>query len=269
MFCWSLGIDAVELELSSRCHSGSKCSPRFDIQTYLMWIFSLACFCLSLKNLCVAVSISAHSVVRFADNETKKLLSHQQSLCCFCPPQGEGSTEWVGTADPGWLRGGLSFSRYKGKIVTCPLPPIEQCCWKLFNVIVVGFNLIWQLDLISLCFRSYFRKQTSLPSCRVLGILSLFLSSVGGRETTPFLCRAAPVRCSEVCKPVEECPRQLMCGPKDQRGVPSASHPGYWLFAGRRRCLLCFGKGKHRLSVEMPPPSLSPVYPDSADTGLG
>lgn len=33
----------------------------------------------------------------------------------LCPPQGEGSAERAGAADPGWLRGSLSFSRHKGK----------------------------------------------------------------------------------------------------------------------------------------------------------
>lgn len=59
------------------------------------------------------------------------------TLCFFCPHQGEGSTEWIRTADPGWLRGSLSFPRYKGKVLTC---------WKLANRTVLSFYLILLLD---------------------------------------------------------------------------------------------------------------------------
>lgn len=79
---------------------------------------------------------------------------------------------------------------------------------------------------------------------------------------TAFLCRVAHTYCSEVCEP-EERPRQFTCGPVDQSGDPSASHPGYWLFAGHRRFMLCLGKAKHRLSADMLPPSLSLVYSDA------
>ena len=171
-------------------------------------LFSLACFFLSLKNLHVAVSVSVHFVVMFAGNETKKLLYHQQSPCFLCPHQGEGSAEWVGTADPGWLRGSLSFSRYKGKGLTSPLPPSEKCCWKLFSVIVIGFNLILHLDLISLCFRSYFRKQTSLPSCRVLGIfLAVSVEWMWERNDT---------------LPLSRCAHLLQWGLQASRGMPQA-----------------------------------------------
>lgn len=81
---------------------------------------------LSLKNLCVAVGVSVRFIVMFAANETKTSLSHRQSPLFLCAPQGEGSAERVGTADPGGLRGSLSFSRYKGKVLASPLPPVEK-----------------------------------------------------------------------------------------------------------------------------------------------
>lgn len=101
----------------------------------------------------------------------------------LCPCQGEGSTEWVGTADPGRLWGSLSFSRYKGKVLTSPLHPIEGSCWKLFRV--VGFDLILHLNLLSFSFRSSFRKQRSLPSYRVLGVFLTVSSALTEQSGVP------------------------------------------------------------------------------------
>lgn len=131
----------------------------------------------------------------------------------LCPPQGEGSTERVGTADPGWFWGSLSFSRYKGKVLTFPLPPVEKCHWKLFSMLVVWFSLIFPLDLVSACFSSSFRKQRVVSHCSCQEC---------GREVPPFPCHTAHSYCREGCSQSGNAPVIHVGGPS---GVSLGSHP--------------------------------------------
>lgn len=55
-------------------------------------------------------------------------------------------------------------------------------------------------------------------------------------------------------------PQAINVWPVDQSGIPSAYHPGYWLFVAHKRFVLCSEKTKHRLSFDLLPPSLCLVY---------
>lgn len=148
----------------------------------------------------------------------------------LCPPQGEGSTERVGTADPGWFWGSLSFSRYKGKVLTFPLPPVEKCHWKLFSMLVVWFSLIFPLDLVSACFSSSFRKQRVVSHCSCQEC---------GREVPPFPCHTAHSYCREGCSQSGNAPIIHVGGP--QWGFLGVS-PSPWVFVCHEN--LCFVQRK-------------------------
>lgn len=153
------GQCCAELSFREQRSFCSQFSPNFHAQTFLMWMFSLQHPFDPFQTVMQVLVFQPPC----SDVCREVLRSHQSPSCV--PPRVKAAQNELGQQILADFEEAFPSQGTKVKFSLFPLPPIKKCHWELFSMIVVGFSLVFPLDSLSACSRSFFRKQRVISHC--------------------------------------------------------------------------------------------------------